>query len=139
MDYDQHDLEQLEQRQRAARAARDAEDPQRLGDAVTQSIIRATDALEKAANPHERKRRLANTIRARVNDPKMAHVEAERAAEYVVYEQLPLGVMFKLLDELDAAERNGQLRSSRGRWFVGVLKLRLRDFNIKQKKSRRIQ
>ena len=51
-------------------------------------------------------------IRSRVRCREMHGVD-ERAAEYVVYDGLPEEVMLRLLDELDEAERKGNLRGDR--------------------------
>jgi hypothetical protein len=133
-------LAEISRRQSREQENYQRDQPATAGEAVASSlerIARAADMLDQVTSPVERKRRLANLIRSRVRcNPGMHHVEAERAAEYVVYDGLPLEVILRLLDELDDAERKGKLRGDRGRWFVGVLKLRLQDHGIQQRKKK---
>ena len=101
------------------------------------SLNAAADRLETAGHPLQRKRRLAQLVLERVRDSSYDPVEANRAAEYVVYHGLPENVLLKLLDELDWADEHGRCRNGRGQWFNGVLiKCRLPKFGIKQLKKR---
>jgi hypothetical protein len=139
----ERDMNDFETRRREEQAKFDRCAPKQIQEVALQSLNRAADRMEKAAHPIEQKRRLANTIRARVRCPHMAQVEAERAAEYVIFDGLPLEVMMQLLDELDEAERAGKVRpyidgrgGGRGGWFVGVLKLRLHSYGIAQRRKK---
>ena len=114
-----------------------------VSDAVLQSLNRAADRIEKGVHPLEAKQRLANCIVSRVKCPHFDRVCANRAAEYVIFDGLPLAVMGKLLDELDDADHRGKVREweegrggGRGGWFNGVLKIRLSAHNIPERKKR---
>jgi hypothetical protein len=131
-------IDELCRRQRIEqeRVERESPKPKAMHEAVAAAVNHMADRVEKAQHPIEQKRRLANVIMDRVADPTMDRVIANRAAEYVVEDGLPIDVLMALLNELDEADRRGQLRGTRGSWFNGVLKRRLRDHGIRERGRR---
>jgi hypothetical protein len=116
-------------------------------DAVLQSLVAAGERIEKAVHPVVVKRKLASVICSRVRCPGFQRAEAEKAAGYVLEpwpgeQPLPVEVIYILLDQLDEADRKEKVSpyvegvgGGRGKWFVGVLKLRLREYGITQRKK----
>jgi hypothetical protein len=116
-------------------------------DAVLQSLVAAGERIEKQVHPVVVKRKLATVICSRVRCPGFQRAEAEKAAGYVLEpwpgeQPLPVEVIYKLLDQLDEADSKGKVSpyvegvgGGRGKWFVGVLKLRLKERGITQRKK----
>ncbi|MEX2171346.1 MAG: hypothetical protein WD851_18645 [Pirellulales bacterium] len=139
----EHELRRLELEALRVRQAYERKFPKHIGDVAAESLQRAADKFEKAQNPFERKRVLAQQIKILVGCPHFGQVSANRAAEYVVFKGLPPEVMDALLEQLDLADKRGQVRpyvagkgGGRGGWFNGVLKLRLLEYGIKELKKR---
>jgi hypothetical protein len=130
--------------------------PKHVSDAVLQLLNQVADRIDKGVHPIELKRRLANYVQNRVSCPGFHRAEAEKAAGYVLEPAsgepgLPMEVLGKLLDQLDEADAKGQVSeyvdeqtaletgepqgSGRGKWFVGVLKRRLLQYGITQRKK----
>jgi hypothetical protein len=121
--------------------------PKHVSDAVLQSLAALGERIEKQVHPLEIKRKLATVISARVRCQGFQRAEAEKAAGYVLEpwpgeQALPVEVIYRLLNQLDEADSKGKVSpyvegvgGGRGKWFVGVLKLRLREYGITQRKK----
>lgn len=115
--------------------------PKEAGQVFSRAVNRLAAAVERAEHPLAAKKKLADLIRRRVRCEGMHPVEAERAAEYVVFDGLPLETLGEVLDAVDDWDRRGKIRpfvkgegGGRGGFFVGVLKRRLVERGIKQRK-----
>jgi hypothetical protein len=120
-----------------------------IGDEVLAYLNGVVDRLESNVHPTELHRRLANAVQTRVHCRGFHRAEAEKAAGYVFFPAteepaLPIQVLLDVLDQLDAADRKGQVSQyvegkggGRGQWFNGILKIRLRELGITQRKKGR--
>ena len=101
--------------------------PRRFSGSATRSTAQRAGAA---------KTRLVNLIVTRVDDPALDRSVAGRFADNVVVDGLPFEVLEEVLDALDKAHRESKVRNSRGAWFYGAMRRRLRDHGIAERKKR---
>jgi hypothetical protein len=139
---DARDLSDFEaKRQREIeRVDREAPRPKSMDAVVAAAVNRWADRVDKAQHPLQQKHELAQLVVKRVNDPGMARQLAEFAAAYVVDDGMPVDVLFAVLAELDEADRKGKIRTSRGQWFLAVVRKRIAACGIPERgRNRRRQ
>lgn len=132
------DVANFERRQGAEqeRLDREARAAKPIDQVLAASLIRFGDRLERASKLSEQKPRLVNLILTRVGDPELHRAVAGQFADNVLSDGLPFEVLEAVLDELDRAARAGKIRGSRGGWFVGAMKQRLRERGIARRTKR---
>jgi hypothetical protein len=137
---DARDWSDFRERQQRERERVDRDTPKSMDALVAAAVIRWTDAIEKAQHPLQVKHELTELVFKRVNDPGMARELAEFAAAYVTEDGMPVEELFAVLGELEEADRKGQIRASRGQWFLAVIRRRIDKLGIPERgRNRRRQ
>lgn len=129
-------INELNRRQERARAIEDKRDAatKPVSGAIEQRLVQLINRFEQATDPKQKKLRLATFIKERVRCEHFHPVLAQVAAERVVYDGFPVAELYRVLDQLDAADTKGNVLpwiagkgGGRGGWFVGIFNLRLRE------------
>ncbi len=109
-----------------------ADGPVPIGAAVAEAIAATVDEV---AHPLQQKRRLERRILNVVRDPKMGKYVAGKTADLVVFHDVPLRDLEKILGDVEAMRQAGTLRSAGAFFHMKVQQLAAR-YGVPWRKSK---
>ncbi len=112
-------LQQVVGSARSAKKRGGGADPPQVGLVVAAALLER----EQTEHPLQQKKRLAQRIREVVNDPNMLPYVSGAAADLVVFHEVPIGELDKILAQLDAKRRAGTLTTAGGFFHYKVRNL----------------
>ena len=91
---------------------------------IGEAILDAIAARPDEANRRDQKVRLVERIKRTVEDPEMDDSVARRAAEAVVVHGYSADEFYAILETVRRKRKAGEIRTSAGAYFIGLLRRR---------------